>query len=177
MRDCGVYFYCELEVKLDRAAVDLADQCLPVTWTFTLIRRCVCLAHCGQVCWDSDALCCDYRTACMNHIIRVKIPPCGLFSETLNVLQHKACEFSEIFLFFATNARPLVTVVRYSSLRLRWSAQTRPKPCVCFSPGLYCCFYLFVPLPKHCLITGSHAVFLSLSSSQNFGIILFSKFS
>lgn len=80
MRDCGVYFYCELEVKLDLAAMDLTDLCLPITWTFnTQTQVSACLAHCGQICWSSDAPCCDDRTALMNQIIRVKIPPCGLF--------------------------------------------------------------------------------------------------
>ncbi len=54
----------------------------------------------------------------------------------------------KIFRFLIQNSGPLVSVLRFSFL--------------CFSLGFYCCFYLFVPLPKHCLIPGSHAMFFFL---------------
>ncbi len=97
-----------------------------------------------------DALCCGFRTACSNQIIR-KIHP-GLFSETPNVLQHKVRKIFqtshlciEVFPCCVTDNLPGHVLNPFYALVSAFTA-----------------VFIFVSLSKHCLIPGSHAMFFFL---------------
>jgi len=126
---------------------------------YTHTQVCVCLA---QVCWVMPS-------AVIKGLLTWITLSGGRFLLVASSLKHQ----------MYCNTKPVGSGRSFSDLsslwwgfpllRLRRSARTRPEPFVCFSLGFYCCFYLFVPLPKHCLIPGSHAMFFFLfQAHKNF---------